>query len=330
MGSNISSDINNNHAQECQMDWGPRAVCGIKAITALGQLLLVRCLELDVSTLEISSSYDNRGRLPTAERKVHSCSKLYLEAFAKSEQSISKLSNTAWELASSRVSTSFIDYWISLGKRVQLLQSLLSDMYISDYTDTLTNLEQHTRATFESWTCLLSFIQEFESPINIMIKTRDKKDTRKFEFPYAIPLLIAVILVLLFSGLLVRAVIVYGMFLCALLILQEGLEQSGYQTTLDDDIEDETRDLKIESELLAQNTTTIGQTLQDVGSSLAAALGAIQETHDSYRAMFERISYTISMDEPYHRNSTTDQWQRESKDELRELVIVAPDVLHHL
>ncbi|WKT43636.1 hypothetical protein QSH57_008472 [Fusarium oxysporum f. sp. vasinfectum] len=233
MCSNFLADINNNHAQECRVDWGPRFVCGIKAITALGQLLLVTRLELDVSTLEVPGSYDNR-------------------------------------------------------------------------------------------------------------ETLNKKDTQRFDFTYAIPLLIALVLVLFFSGLLVRAIILSGMFLCALLILREGLEQSGYRTTLDDDIEDETRDLEIESEHLTQKhrlNTTIGKTLQDVGSSLAAALGAIQETHDSYRAMFERfdsikeekiyrlhetinrISHVISMNETYRGNSTTDQWLRESQDELRELVI---------
>ncbi|KAJ4121632.1 hypothetical protein NW769_001495 [Fusarium oxysporum] len=91
MCSNFLADINNNHAQECRVDWGPRFVCGIKAITALGQLLLVTRLELDVSTLEVPGSYDNR------------------EAFAKSEQSLTKLSSTAWELASSRGSTSFTE-----------------------------------------------------------------------------------------------------------------------------------------------------------------------------------------------------------------------------
>jgi len=88
-------------------------VCGIKAITALGQLLLVTRLELDVSTLEVPGSYDNRGRLTTAGEKIQSCSRLYLEAFAKSEQSLTKLSSTAWELASSRGSVcEFIEYFV--------------------------------------------------------------------------------------------------------------------------------------------------------------------------------------------------------------------------
>jgi len=86
----------------------------------------------------------------------------------------------------------------------------------------------------------------------IHLETLNKKDTQRFAFTYAIPLLIALVLVLFFSGLLVRAIILSGMFLCALLILREGLEQSGYRTTLDDDIEDETRDLEIESEHLTQ------------------------------------------------------------------------------
>ncbi|KAK2678871.1 hypothetical protein RAB80_004052 [Fusarium oxysporum f. sp. vasinfectum] len=156
MGSDFLADINNNHAQECRMDWGPRFACGIKAITALGQLLVVTRLELDVSTLEIPGSYDSRGRLTTAGEK-----------------------------------------------------------------------------------------------------------------------------------------------------------------------------------------TTIGQTIQEIGISLASAIGGVRETHDSYRAVFERfinlkeekidrlhrtmsrISYTISMDEYHHCNSTTDQQLRDSKDvaELRELAI---------
>ncbi|KAK2936598.1 hypothetical protein FoTM2_004544 [Fusarium oxysporum f. sp. vasinfectum] len=70
MGSDFLADINNNHAQECRMDWGPRFACGIKAITALGQLLVVTRLELDVSTLEIPGSYDSRGRLTTAGEKA--------------------------------------------------------------------------------------------------------------------------------------------------------------------------------------------------------------------------------------------------------------------
>ncbi|KAI8414361.1 hypothetical protein FOFC_03971 [Fusarium oxysporum] len=259
MCSNFLADINNNHAQECRVDWGPRFVCGIKAITALGQLLLVTRLELDVSTLEVPGSYDNR------------------EAFAKSEKSLTKLSSTAWELASSRG---------SLHRVTELFRKRGPAVTLSSFQDEwervhrhLTNVEQHARASFESWTCLLSFIQEFESLINNMItdnkslsihltekledakaesktrrygKTLNKKDTQRFDFTYAIPLLIALVLVLFFSGLLVRAIILSGMFLCALLILREGLEQSGYRTTLDDDIEDETRDLEIESEHLTQ------------------------------------------------------------------------------
>ncbi|KAG7435397.1 hypothetical protein Forpi1262_v002287 [Fusarium oxysporum f. sp. raphani] len=242
MCSNFLADINNNHAQECRVDWGPRFVCGIKAITALGQLLLVTRLELDVSTLEVPGSYDNRRRLTTAGEKIQSCSRLYLEAFAKSEQSLTKLSSTAWELASSRG---------SLHRVTELFRKRGPAVTLSSFQDEwervhrhLTNVEQHARASFESWTCLLSFIQEFESLINNMIKTLNKKDTQRFDFTYAIPLLIALVLVLFFSGLLVRAIILSGMFLYALLILREGLEQSGYRTTLDEDIEDETRDLE--------------------------------------------------------------------------------------
>ncbi|KAH7209969.1 hypothetical protein DER44DRAFT_745159 [Fusarium oxysporum] len=75
--------------------------------------------------------------------------------------------------------------------------------------------------------------------------------------------------------------------------------------------------------------------------SLASAIGGVRETHDSYRAVFERfinlkeekidhlhrsmsrISYTISMGEYYRRNNTTDQQLPDSKDvaELRELAI---------
>ncbi|KAH7172948.1 hypothetical protein DER46DRAFT_571942 [Fusarium sp. MPI-SDFR-AT-0072] len=266
-------------------------------------LLLVTRLELDVSTLEITGSYDNRARLTTAAEKIQSCSRLYLEAFAKSEQSISKLSNTAWELASSCG---------SLHRVTELFRKRRPAVTLSSFRDEwervhrhLTNVEQHARASFESWTCLLSFIQEFESFINNMItdnKSLSIHLTEKLEDA--------------------KAEI-------------KTRRYESYRTTLDNDIENETRDLETESELLTQKhrlNTTIGQTLQDAGSSLAGALGAIQETHDSYRAMFERfnsikedkidrlhetinrISYTISMDESYHRKSTTDQWQRESKD----------------
>jgi hypothetical protein len=102
MCSDFLADINNNHAKECRMDWGPKFGSNIKTITALGQLLLVARLELDVSTLEIPGSYESCGRpLATGER-VQTCSKLYQEAFAASEQSLGKLSETSWELAHSR------------------------------------------------------------------------------------------------------------------------------------------------------------------------------------------------------------------------------------
>lgn len=102
MCSDFLADINNNHAKECRMDWGPKFVSGIKAIAALGQLLLVTHSDFDVSILEIPGSYNSHGKLLTIGEKVQSCSGLYQEAFAKSEQSLSKLSGTAWELASSR------------------------------------------------------------------------------------------------------------------------------------------------------------------------------------------------------------------------------------
>ncbi|CVK99120.1 uncharacterized protein FPRN_03789 [Fusarium proliferatum] len=372
MCSDFLADINNNHAKECRMDWGPKFVSGIKAIAALGQLLLVAHLESDVSTLEIPGSYNSHGSLLTVGEKVQSCSRLYQEAFAKSEQNLAKLSGTSWELASSRG---------SLHRVTELFRKDNPAVAYSSFRDEwdrvhryLCDVHPHASACFESWTDLLSVIQEFETLVNNMstdnkkliillsgklekakaeFKARryhinpdssDKKDTQGFDFTYAIPLLVAVLTVLLLSGILFRAIILCGMFLCALLVLREGMEHSGYKATLDDKDEDQTRDLKIEIERLTQKhnrNATIGQAFQELGSSLAAAIGGVREIQDSYRAVSERlqrmdeektdrfkkvmnrISYIISWDESYNANRTTDHRPRESKDvsELREIAV---------
>ncbi|KAF4947520.1 hypothetical protein FGADI_10365 [Fusarium gaditjirri] len=363
MGSDFLADINNNHAQECRMDWGPRFVCGIKTITALGQLLLVTRLELDISTLEIPGSYDSCDRLTTVEEKVNSSSRLHLEAFSKSEQSLSKLSNAG-------VGASVFS-WFELFRResTAVAFSSFQDEWqrVNRY---LANFEQHARATVDCWTCLLTYIQDFEWLITNMIidhkkwsidlskrledakaevklrrfeidpELRDKDDTQGFDFTYAIPLLVVVLFVLLLCGILFRLTIISGMFLFALLILREGIEKSDCWPALDDDNGDVTRDLEIETERLAQKQkrnvvhATIGQTIQEVGISLASAIGGVRETRDSYGTLFERfislkegkidrlqqtmnsISNTIRMDENYHLNSTTDQRQRDSQDVL--------------
>ncbi|KAF5538663.1 hypothetical protein FMEXI_9298 [Fusarium mexicanum] len=167
MCSDFLADINNNHAKECRMNWGPKFVSGIKAITALGQLLLVARSELDVSTLEIPGIYDSRGKLLTIGEKVQDCSRLYLEAFAKSEQSLGKLSETAWELAHSRG---------SLHRVTELFRKDNSAIAYSSFRDEwgrvhqyLNNIGQHASACFESWTYLLSVVQEFETLLNDMI-----------------------------------------------------------------------------------------------------------------------------------------------------------------
>ncbi|KAF5247329.1 hypothetical protein FANTH_6420 [Fusarium anthophilum] len=345
MCSDFLADINNNHAKECRMNWGPKFVSGIKAITALGQLLLVARSELNVSTLEIPGSYDNRGKLLTIGEKVQSCSRLYLEAFAKSEQSLGKLSETAWELAHSRGSLHHV---------IELFRKDNSAIAYSSFRDEwarvhqyLNNLGQHASACFESWTYLLFVIQEFEAILNDMmtdnkkssirltekleaakgeIKTRrcdiklespDEKDTQRFDFTYAIPLLTAVLSVMFLSGIVFKVIIVSGMAI------------------LDDNDGDQARDLEIEIELLTQNhklKATICQTLQEMGSSLASAIGGIRDTRDSYKAVFDRlssmneakfyrfnrtmneISCMVSYDESYPPNRTTDQRPRDSKD----------------
>lgn len=372
MCSDFLADINNNHAKECRMDWGPKFVSGIKAIAALGQLLLVTHSELEVSILEIPGSYNSHGKPLTIGEKVQSCSRLYQEAFAKSEQSLAKLSGTSWELASSRG---------SLHRVTELFRKDTPAIAYSSFRDEwdrihryLCDVQSHASACFESWTYLLTFIQEFETLINNMAtddkkltvllsgklekakaeiktrrydidqETRDTKDSQGFDFTYAVPLLVAILTVLLLSGILFRAIILSCMFLCALLILREGMEQSGYRSTSDDNDGDQTRDLEIEIERLTHKhklSATIGQTLQELCSSLASAIGGVREIHDSYRAMSERlqsmneekidrfkkalnrISHIISWDESYNANRTTDHQPRESKDvtELRELAI---------
>ncbi|QGI61447.1 hypothetical protein CEK26_005414 [Fusarium fujikuroi] len=375
MCSDFLADINNNHAKECRMDWGPRFVSGIKAIAALGQLLLVTHSELEVSILEIPGSYNSHGKPLTIGEKVQSCSRLYQEAFAKSEQSLAKLSGTFWELASSRG---------SLHRVTELFRKDTPAIAYSSFRDEwdrihryLCDVQSHASACFESWTYLLTFIQEFETLISYMAtddkkltvllsgklekakaeiktrrydidqETRDTKDSQGFDFTYAVPLLVAILTVLLLSGILFRAIILSCMFLCALLILREGMEQSGYKATSDDNDGDQTRDLEIEIERLTHKhklSATIGQTLQELCSSLASAIGGVREIHDSYRAMSERLlsmneekidrfkkalnrtSYIISWDESYNANHTTDHRPRESKDvtrikELHELAI---------
>lgn len=99
---------------------------------------------------------------------------------------------------------------------------------------------------------LLNGVLYVDQPSPVNPDSLDKKDTQGFDFTYAIPLLIAVLTVLLLSGILFRAIILSGMFLCALLVLREGIEHSGYKATLDDKDEDQTRDLKIEIERLTQ------------------------------------------------------------------------------
>ncbi|KAF5636877.1 hypothetical protein F25303_8080 [Fusarium sp. NRRL 25303] len=336
MCSDVLADINNNHAKECRMDWGPKFVSGIKAIAALGQLLLVTHSEFDVSILEIPGSYNSHGKLLTIREKVQGCSRLYQEAFAKSEQSLGKLTGTAWELASSRG---------SLHRVTELFRKANPAVAYSSFRDEwdrvhryLCDVQSHASACFESWTSLLYFIQEFETLINNMTidkETRDTKDSQGFDFTYAVPLLIAILTVLLLSGILFRAIILSCMFLCALLILREGMEQSGYRATLDDNDGDQTRDLEIEIERLTHKhklSATIGQTLQELSSSLASAIGGLREIHDSYRAVSERlhrmseekidrfskvmngISYVISWDESNNPNRTTCHQPRESKD----------------
>ncbi|KAF5604165.1 uncharacterized protein FSUBG_6938 [Fusarium subglutinans] len=302
MCSDFLADINNNHAKECRMNWGPKFVRGIKAITALGQLLLAARSELNVSALEIPGSYDNRGKLLTIGEKVQCCSRLYLEAFAKSEQSLGKLSETAWELAHSRGSLHHV---------TEVFRKENSAVAYSSFRDEwdrvhqyLNNVGQHASACFESWNHLLSFIQEFEAIVNDMIMSR--------------------------------------MFLCALLVLRAGIKKSGYKALLDDNDGDQTRDLEIEIERLTQKhklNATVCQTLQMMGSSLASAIGGIRDTHDSYKAVFDRlnsmnedkidrfkrtmnkISHLVSYDESYppnrttdHPNRTTDHRPRDSKD----------------
>ncbi|KAG4274412.1 hypothetical protein FPRO04_09370 [Fusarium proliferatum] len=328
MCSDFLADINNNHAKECRMDWGPKFVSGIKAIAALGQLLLVTHSEFDVSILEIPGSYNSHGKLLTIGEKLHRVTEL----FRKDTPAIAY--------------SSFRDEWDRIHR------------YLWD-------VQSHASACFESWTYLLTFIQEFETLINYMAtdykkltvllsgklekakaeiktrrydidqETRDTKDSQGFDFTYAIPLLVAILTVLLLSGIIFRAIILSCMFLCALLILREGMEQSGYRATSDDNDEDQTRDLEIEIERLTHKhklSATIGQTLQELCSSLASAIGGVREIHDSYRAMSERLlsmneekidrfkkalnrtSYIISWDESYNANRTTDHRPRESKD----------------
>jgi hypothetical protein len=57
---------------------------------------------------------------------------------------------------------------------------------------------------------------------------------------------------LLLSGIILKAIILSAMFLYALVFLKEGIEKSGYAGTSDNDIEDQTRDLQIETEHLAR------------------------------------------------------------------------------
>ncbi|KAF5599007.1 hypothetical protein FPANT_3610 [Fusarium pseudoanthophilum] len=361
MCSDFLADINNNHARECRMDWGPKFVSGIKAITALGQLLLVTRCDLEVPTLEVPGSYDSRGRLLTVGEKVQICSRLYLDAFAASEQSLDELSKTAGELAHTRG---------SLHRVTELFRKYSPAVSVSAFheewkrvADCFNNAKQQASASIESWTHLLYFIQQFKALIDEMItdnkkssirliatledakaetesrrqnidrESRAQKETQRFDFTYAIPLLITVFLVLFLSGLLLNALTMSAMFLCALLILREGI-QSSNGATLTDDSGDQSRDLEIEIERLTykhKRNAAMGETLQEIGTSLASAIGGVREIHESYRTLYERlnsmsqektgrfertmrnVSDMISGDDSYPHNRPTHHQPRESK-----------------
>ncbi|KAF5642248.1 uncharacterized protein FTJAE_3723 [Fusarium tjaetaba] len=354
MCSDFLADINNNHARE-----------------SLGQLLLITRCDLDVPTLEVPGSYDSRGRLLTIGEKVQICSRLYLDAFAASEQSLDKLSKTAGELAHTRG---------SLHRVTELFRKYNPAVSVSAFheewkrvADCFNNAKQQASASIECWTHLLYFIQQFKGLIDEMITDNKKssirliatledakaeiesrrhnidresqaqKDTQRFDFTYAVPLLITVFLVLFLPGLFLNTMILSAMFLCALLILREGV-QSSYGATLTDDNGDQSRDLEVEIERLTckqKRNAAIGETLQEIGTSLASAIGGVREIHDSYRAVSERlnsmslekigrfertmrnVSDMISGDESYLHNRPTHHQPRESKHvtELRELAV---------
>ncbi|KAF5552250.1 hypothetical protein FNAPI_7165 [Fusarium napiforme] len=344
MCSDFLADINNNHARECRMNWGPKFVSGIKAITALGQLLLVTRCDLDVPTLEVPGSYDSRGRLLTIGEKVQICSRLYLDAFAASEQSLDELSKTAGELAHTRG---------SLHRVTELFRKYNQAVSVSAFheewkrvADCFNNANQQASASIECWTHLLYFIQQFKGLIDEMItdnkkssirsiatledakaeiesrrhnidrESRAQKETQRFDFTYVIPLLITVFLVLFLSGLFLNAMIMSAMFLCALIILREGI-QSSYGATLTDDNGDQSRDLEVEIERGVRE-------IHDSYSAVSERLNSMsQEKIGRFERTMRNVSYIISWDESYPHNRATHHQPRESKDvtELRELAV---------
>ncbi|KAF5987977.1 secreted aspartic proteinase precursor [Fusarium bulbicola] len=82
-----------------------------------------------------------------------------------------------------------------------------------------------------------------------------------------------------------------------------------FTAILDDNDGDQARDLEIEIERLTQKhklNATIFQTLQEMARSLASATGGIRDTHDSYKALFNRL-INISEDKFYRFNRTMDK-----------------------
>ncbi|KAF4989204.1 hypothetical protein FGRMN_9261 [Fusarium graminum] len=325
MGSNFLADINNNHAQECLVDWGPRFACGIKAITALGELLRVTRGESNISTLEIPDRHHN-GSSATAGEMVQRCSRLYLDTFSDAEHNLSILSNIARELAFSRGPLHRVTEIFRKGSPA--VTSRTFDFEIHRLTPYLVKAESHTRSLFTSWTCLLSFLRDFESSINKMAKSD------KVNLMFVISLLVPILPLLLLCGILVRTIIGFGSCLFALLALWSGFKRSGHWETWNGEFRDETHYLEMESQRLTHQTklnATTCQTLQNMDSSLASALGAVQEIHDSYRSVFDRfenmriekidrlyrtnnsIFNTITMTER-HPNSMINMWSRDSKD----------------
>lgn len=100
MDPHFLRDVETAHRLECQDYWGPSFASGVRALIALGELLLVAANEPELAAIEIepASTRLGNGTMSVAEA-LEKCSRVYSDTFHRSEVALDKLSSRAKELS---------------------------------------------------------------------------------------------------------------------------------------------------------------------------------------------------------------------------------------
>ena len=100
MDPHFLRDVETAHRLECQDYWGPSFASGVRALVALGELLLVANNEHELAAIEIEPTSTRLGSSTlTVTEALEKCSREYSDTFHRSEVSLDKLSSRAKELS---------------------------------------------------------------------------------------------------------------------------------------------------------------------------------------------------------------------------------------